>query len=124
LVFLHKVLPGPADKSYGIHVAKLAGLPNEVLTRADTILSSLEDTAPKEIKVETTNTPEPDTEKVSEPETEPESQLSLFPELETKPKKLNKGQQKVVSELQKKDLMSVTPIDAINLLYKWQKELK
>lgn len=124
LVFLHKVLPGPADKSYGIHVAKLAGLPNEVLTRADTILSSLEDTAPKEIKVEpVTENEESKVDEVSEPE--PESQLSLFPELEQKPKgKLNKGEQKVVNELQKQDLMSVTPIDAINLLYKWQKELK
>src|SRR5699024_442296 len=45
LVFLHKVLPGPADKSYGIHVAKLAGLPEEVLNSASKILSSLEETS-------------------------------------------------------------------------------
>lgn len=42
LVFLHKMLPGPADKSYGIHVAKLAGLPDSLLKRADTILQKLE----------------------------------------------------------------------------------
>jgi len=136
LVFLHKVLPGPADKSYGIHVAKLAGLPDEVLSRADTILSSLEDTAPKGIKVEAAKEPtksvksepvdtkEEDSETVNDSATA-ESQLSLFPELEAKPKvKLNKGEKKVVDELQNQDLMSVTPIDAINLLYKWQKELK
>jgi len=138
LVFLHKVLPGPADKSYGIHVAKLAGLPDEVLSRADTILSGLEDTAPKGIKVEDAKPvvesevkpqpqpqpqPQADVETVNEPE--PDSQLSLFPELDAKPKaKLNKGEKKVVDELQNQDLMSVTPIDAINLLYKWQKELK
>lgn len=42
LVFLHKVTPGPADKSYGIHVAKLAGMPTPLLTRANQILTSLE----------------------------------------------------------------------------------
>lgn len=42
LVFLHKMLPGPADKSYGIQVAKLAGLPDELLSRATVILEQLE----------------------------------------------------------------------------------
>lgn len=42
LIFEHKMLAGPADKSYGIHVAKLAGMPNELLKRADTILTALE----------------------------------------------------------------------------------
>jgi len=42
LVFLRKVIPGPADKSYGIHVARLAGIPREVIDRAQTILRTLE----------------------------------------------------------------------------------
>ncbi len=42
LVFLHQMQNGPADKSYGIHVAKLAGLPDSLLTRADQILTRLE----------------------------------------------------------------------------------
>jgi DNA mismatch repair protein MutS len=42
LIFLHKMMDGPADKSYGIHVAKIAGLPKELLTRADKILTHLE----------------------------------------------------------------------------------
>ncbi|MEW5950341.1 MAG: DNA mismatch repair protein MutS [Elusimicrobiota bacterium] len=42
LVFLHKIVPGPADKSYGIHVAELAGLPKECVLRAGQILSELE----------------------------------------------------------------------------------
>ncbi|KRM86823.1 DNA mismatch repair protein MutS [Lacticaseibacillus thailandensis DSM 22698 = JCM 13996] len=43
LVFLHKMMAGPADKSYGIHVAKLAGLPDELLRRADQVLRHLEE---------------------------------------------------------------------------------
>ncbi len=42
LIFLHKMQPGAADKSYGIHVAKLAGMPHELLTRANQILIELE----------------------------------------------------------------------------------
>lgn len=45
LVFLHQVQPGPADKSYGIHVAKLAGMPESLLKRADVILGELEQQA-------------------------------------------------------------------------------
>jgi DNA mismatch repair protein MutS len=43
VVFLHKIAPGTADKSYGIHVAKLAGLPKEVLKRANAVLEKLEE---------------------------------------------------------------------------------
>jgi DNA mismatch repair protein MutS len=42
IVFLHKIAPGSADKSYGIHVARLAGVPEDVLTRAKQVLSELE----------------------------------------------------------------------------------
>jgi DNA mismatch repair protein MutS len=42
VIFLHKIVPGAADRSYGIHVARLAGLPRDVIARADTILDQLE----------------------------------------------------------------------------------
>ena len=42
IVFLHKIAPGSADKSYGIHVARLAGVPEEVLDRANAVLHELE----------------------------------------------------------------------------------
>src|SRR5205823_1530866 len=42
VVFLHKIAPGNADKSYGIHVARLAGVPESVLTRAEAVLAALE----------------------------------------------------------------------------------
>ena len=43
IVFLHEVAPGAADRSYGIHVAKLAGLPAAVIARAEEVLRALED---------------------------------------------------------------------------------
>ena len=42
VIFLHKVLPGSAGKSYGLHVARLAGVPESVIQRADVVLRSLE----------------------------------------------------------------------------------
>ena len=44
IVFIHKLIPGGADKSYGIHVARLAGVPSSVLNRAIEVLSNLEET--------------------------------------------------------------------------------
>ena len=135
LVFLHKVLPGPADKSYGIHVAKLAGLPNDVLVRASKILSSLEETSVHTTTSESIKEPvaapikeakpvvvEP-TEEVEETDND-ETQLSLFPETTKKDKKLSTKESQVIKELDNQDLMGITPIEAINLLYKWQKKLK
>ena len=47
IVFLHEVIEGAADRSYGIHVARLAGIPHDVLSRAEQVLASpVEDTAP------------------------------------------------------------------------------
>ncbi|WP_334331619.1 DNA mismatch repair protein MutS [Companilactobacillus sp. HBUAS59544] len=118
LVFLHKVLPGPADKSYGIHVAKLAGLPDEVLTSASKILSGLEGNSVHTTLSESIHEPAQSVTPV-----EDDTQLSLFPE-EKPVKKESKKENQVIKELTDQDLMSVTPIEAINLLYKWQKKLK
>jgi DNA mismatch repair protein MutS len=125
LVFLHKVLPGPADKSYGIHVAKLAGLPDQVLSRADSILTGLEAEGGAEIKAsDEMEVAEPVSEvkptKVKASKLEDDGQLSLFPEDDPKMLKTKE----VTDELSKQDLMNVTPIEAINLLYKWQQKLK
>lgn len=94
VVFLKKVLPGKADKSYGIHVARLAGLPVPVIERAQAVLLGLE-------KGQTVT---PYMEKVSQP--------SLFA-----------AQNPVLSELEELDVNELTPIDAINLLYKWKQLL-
>lgn len=52
VIFLRKVLPGKADKSYGIHVARLAGLPATVTNRAEQILDTLEDKSPKPVPLQ------------------------------------------------------------------------
>lgn len=122
LVFLHKVLPGPADKSYGIHVAKLAGLPNSLLKRANQILSQLEKEKPEKVsasskpQIAPVTKPKPiESDKIAEPE--PEQQLSLFED------KTVKKDSKLVKQLRKANLMNMTPMDAMNLLYKLQNEV-
>ena len=53
-----------------------------------------------------------------------EQQLSLFPEPKPTTKKISTKESQVVKEISEQDLMGITPIEAINLLYKWQKKLK
>ncbi|KRO17984.1 DNA mismatch repair protein MutS [Lacticaseibacillus saniviri] len=119
LVFLHKMLAGPADKSYGIHVAKLAGLPDDLLTRADSILSDLEGdqdvTTPHVAAVQVEET-QPEDSQVEE-ET---GQLDLF---EPEPVQQNKSNP-VLKKLSQFDLLTATPMDAMNLIYHLQKQLK
>ena len=89
LIFLHKVQSGAVDKSYGIHVAKLAGLPEEIIDDAEEILSVYE--------------------KKPKKEREKEIQLVMdFPEEKTDP---------VYEKLKNMDPLRTTPMDALNLLY-------
>lgn len=101
VVFLHKMMEGPADKSYGIHVAKIAGLPSALLQRAATILKSLEENEPAA------------KEKIPEEDT---LQLSLFSEISTE-------EIGVVDTLKKLNLLEMTPMEALNTLYELQKRI-
>ncbi|MDT2739003.1 DNA mismatch repair protein MutS [Enterococcus canintestini] len=103
VVFLHKMMEGAADKSYGIHVAKIAGLPTDLLERAATILQHLE------TQETTVTTP---ASKVSE-EVE---QISLFQEVSTE-------ELGVIDTLKKLDLLDTTPREALNILYELQKRI-
>jgi len=94
VTFLKKVLPGRADKSYGIHVAKLAGIPSKIINRAYEILHGLE----KE-----RSAPKPAAE-----------QLSLF----------GSGGNPILDELESMKLDDVSPRNALDLLYRWQDQLK
>jgi DNA mismatch repair protein MutS len=94
VVFLHTIIPGGADKSYGIHVAQMAGLPPSVIQRARELLIQLEKSS-REIK-HTNN--------------DLQQQMNLFPE--TNP---------ILDELKDIDLNILTPLDAINHLYEWKK---
>ncbi len=95
VVFLHKIVPGGADKSYGIHVAQLAGLPNPVVQRASEIMSELERSSGKAIKINP----------------QAAQQIALFPE--TNP---------LIDELKKLDVNGLSPIEALNKLYEWQRK--
>lgn len=130
VVFLHKVLEGQADKSYGIHVAKLAGLPDVLIERADTILQGLEGNAAADSKSysEADDAPQSDSRgeaaAAQEVEEEPE-QLALFAEpKEPEQPQRSKTERKVLQELNKIELLSMTPMDAMNKLFQLQKTLK
>ncbi len=57
VVFLHKIVPGGADRSYGIHVGQLAGLPRPVVQRASEILHQLEASSGKAVQIESRSRP-------------------------------------------------------------------
>lgn len=115
LVFLHKIKEGPTDKSYGIHVAQLAELPKELINRANEILSALEkpDLQPVAVKTE------------EKKKSEQPAQLSFFDEVkEPKKQELSMKEKKVIDKMKELDLLDITPLQAINLLYDLQKKLK
>lgn len=101
VVFLHKLMDGPADKSYGIHVAKIAGMPTDLLSRAATILSALEADTPVQKNVEVA---------------EENEQLSLFSEVST-------AELGVVDSIKKANLLEMNPMEALNFLYELQKRI-
>ena len=94
VVFLHKIVSGGADRSYGIHVAELAGLPRGVTQRAQELLLELEEQG------------EGDREAVS-------AQLPLF-----------SGGDRMLDDLDALSIDELTPLEALNLLYEWQQRLK
>lgn len=95
VVFLHTIIPGGADRSYGIHVGQLAGLPRPVIGRAEEILRQLEKSSGKAVMIS------PDLPR----------QLALFPE--TNP---------VLAELKGIDVNALSPIEALNKLYEWKRK--
>ena len=95
VVFLHKIVPGGADRSYGIHVAQLAGLPRPVISRASEIMAELEKTSGRAVKIDP----------------HAAQQAALFPE--TSP---------LLDELKKIDVNALSPIEALNKLFEWQKK--
>ncbi len=93
VVFLHRIVPGGADRSYGIHVAELAGLPRPVINRAQEILAQLEADAGQ-----------------VRSERAPIRQLALFPQ-----------DNPLLDELESLDVASLTPLEALNKLFDWQR---
>lgn len=156
VTFLRRIIRGSADKSYGIHVAKLAGLPQEVVKRAETILIDLENTAPTKEKtiisknnsdennIDTTlkqdtaitndTTSEMNYLQDSQDDTEIADYQEKTPTLTANPTKKLKFMQvaemptlfgvSISTQLKELDLMSMTPLDAMNKLYELQQQAK
>lgn len=156
VTFLRRIIRGSADKSYGIHVAKLAGLPQEVVKRAETILIDLENTAPtkektiisKEIsdennidttlKQDTAITNDTSQEvnylQDNQDDTEIADYQEKTPTLTANSTKKLKFMQvaemptlfgvSISTQLKELDLMSMTPLDAMNKLYELQQQAK
>ena len=102
IIFLRRIKPGGADKSYGIQVAKLAGLPRAVMRRAEIILKELEQNEERQV------TPA----KPSKPSSPPaDAAPSLFAS-------------QLAEELLKLDVTTLTPIEAMNALYKLQEQAR
>ena len=101
--FLHKILHGGTDKSYGIHVAKLAGVPKSILERSKEILEELESTFQKEATGE----------HLSRHKTKEPDKDSLFVQ----------KHKSVLDKLASTDVNNLTPIEAINLLNEIRKEI-
>jgi DNA mismatch repair protein MutS len=95
VVFLHKIVPGGADRSYGIHVAQLAGLPSPVIQRANEIMAELEKTTGRAVKIDP----------------HAAQQIMLFPESSP-----------LLDELKDVDVNSLSPIEALNKLFEWQRK--
>ncbi|MCK6540287.1 MAG: DNA mismatch repair protein MutS [Anaerolineales bacterium] len=95
VVFLHKIVPGGADRSYGIHVAQLAGLPSPVIQRANEIMAELEKSSGRAVRISP----------------HAAQQAALFPE--TSP---------LLDELKELDVNSLSPIEALNKLFEWQRK--
>ncbi|MBP1968025.1 DNA mismatch repair protein MutS [Virgibacillus natechei] len=110
VVFLHQIKDGAADESYGIHVAKLADLPEPLIERASSILEELE----------SNDKPKPITGKIES------GQLSFFVEEKKSAKRevIPESNEKVIDDLKELNLFEMTPLEAMNALYKLQKNVK
>ncbi|HJT23657.1 MAG TPA: DNA mismatch repair protein MutS, partial [bacterium] len=110
ILFLRKIVEGGTDKSYGIQVARLAGIPKEVVARAKKILAGLETGTFLGKTVEAQPSPEPEV-----PEEGRIPQLSFFGTGAAHP---------ILEELKGLDVDGLTPRDALNLLGEWKKKIE
>ena len=104
ITFLRKIVRGSTDDSYGIEVAKLAGLPNEVIKRAKEVLASVEESA-KNIKL---------TDTVEEKVEEKDDSLISFDDLVN---------EQVIDEIKNTDLNTLSPYECMTLVFDWKKRL-
>ncbi len=117
IVFLRKIVKGGADKSYGIQVAKLAGVPDMVIDRAKEIVNSLSDNdiSQKVQDMAIDSRCEGKAKKAEHLDEVDMAQMSLFDTV---------TDEDVIKELRETDISNITPLEALNTLYKLQNKLK
>jgi DNA mismatch repair protein MutS len=106
VAFLRRIVPGAADKSYGIHVARLAGLPKSVTKRAEDILAELESEAATAV---------PATENAKQAAKQASASMDMMGSLFSN---------SLSDKLLALDVMTMTPLEAMNELYKLQEQAK
>ncbi|MGE7021154.1 DNA mismatch repair protein MutS [Solibacillus cecembensis] len=126
VVFLHKVKSGAADKSYGVHVAELAEMPQPILQRARDLLAEFEakDARQGAVKIEEPpafKEPVPQPPVLAQMVQEPVEQLTLFQM--TDAPAISEAEQQVLEAISKLNVMGTTPMQAMTVLYEWQQKL-
>ncbi len=118
IVFLRKIIKGGADKSYGIQVAKLAGVPQNVINRAKEIVEELSDaditTKARQLQVEDVKVEDIKSKTSKKKKSFEPNQLSLFSVPE---------ENKILQEIKELDISNMTPIDALNKLWEIQSKI-
>jgi DNA mismatch repair protein MutS len=116
IVFLRKIIKGGADKSYGIQVAKLAGIPDSVINRAKEIVKELSDAdiSAKAKEIAISSKPAFNNKQFIKEDTDA-TQISLFDTVKD---------DDILNELRDIDISNITPMEALNTLYKLQNKLK
>jgi len=105
VIFLRKIIPGGADKSYGVQVARLAGIPRQVVARAHEIQARLE---VSDINQETIS------QNILEKKKKENRQMDMF----------HLPQDDLIEELKELDVLSVTPMDALNILFRLREKAR
>ena len=113
IVFLRKIVKGGADKSYGIQVARLAGVPDAVLARARELVEQLSDADITEA-IDKIAGPKKKKKAIRYDEVDL-AQMTFFD---------TSTDEDVIKELENADIQNMTPVDALNVLYRLQNKLK
>jgi DNA mismatch repair protein MutS len=119
IVFLRKIVKGGADKSYGIQVAKLAGVPEPVICRAKELVEELSSadiaTKAREIARESANVSPAQRKTVTRPDEVDLNQMTLFDTVKS---------EDIIKEIEEIQINEITPVEALNILSRMQGKLK
>ncbi len=119
IVFLRKIVRGGADKSYGIQVAKLAGVPDQVIARAKELVEELSSadiaTKAREIAMESANVSQSQRKVVTKPDEVDLNQMTLYDTVKS---------EDIIKEIEELQINDITPMDALNILSRMQGKLK